>query len=246
MKRDAWWMDRVPGRMKQAFQRIEAHMTASQIMVTGFALAIFAGGILLSMPFCNADGHWLRFIDALFTACSAVCVTGLVTIVPATQFTLTGKVIVTADGKVATGTMPNNGAVSKALDAGTPSYTIPKGYHSGAGKVSVAVETKTVTPTKAAQDIVPSTGKVLTKVSVAAIPDAFADTSGADALAANILDGKTAFVNGVKVTGSMPDNGSATATMDGLTTTSVTIPAGYTAGGTVSLTADIEEALAAI
>ena len=86
-------MDRVPGRMKQAFQRIEAHMTASQIMVTGFALAIFAGGILLSMPFCNADGHWLRFIDALFTACSAVCVTGLVTIVPATQFTLTGKVI---------------------------------------------------------------------------------------------------------------------------------------------------------
>lgn len=121
--------------------------------------------------------------------------------------TLTGKVIVTADGKVATGTMPNNGAVSKMLDAGTPSYTIPKGYHSGAGKVSVAVETKTVTPTKAAQDIVPSTGKVLTKVSVAAIPDAFADTSGADALAANILDGKTAFVNGVKVTGSMPDNG---------------------------------------
>ena len=160
--------------------------------------------------------------------------------------TLTGKVLVTADGKVTTGTMPNNGAVSKTLDANTPSYTIPKGYHSGAGKVSVAVETKTVTPAKAAQDVVPSTGKVLTKVSVAAIPDAFADTSGADALAANILDGKTAFVNGVKLTGSMPDNGSATATMDGLTTTSVTIPAGYTAGGTVSLTSDIEEALAAI
>ena len=140
----------------------------------------------------------------------------------------------------------DNGTVSKSLDASTPSYTIPKGYHSGTGKVSVSVETKTVTPTKAAQDIVPSTGKVLTKVSVAAIPDAFADTSGADALAANILDGKTAFVNGVKVTGSMPDNGSATATMDGLTTTSVTIPAGYTSGGTVSLTADIEEALAAI
>ena len=154
--------------------------------------------------------------------------------------------LVTADGKITTGTMPNNGAVSKTLDANTPSYTIPKGYHSGTGKVSVAVETKTVTPTKAAQDVVPSTGKVLTKVSVAAIPEEFVDTSGADALAANILDGKTAFVNGVKVTGSMPDNGSATATMDGLTTTSVTIPTGYTAGGTVSLTSDIEEALAAI
>lgn len=160
--------------------------------------------------------------------------------------TLTGKVIVTADGKVTTGTMPNNGAVSKALDAGTPSYTIPKGYHSGAGKVSVAVETKSVTPTKAAQDIVPSAGKLLSKVTVAAIPDEFVNTSDADAAAVNILDGKIAFVNGEKITGSMPNNGGVSATMDGLTTTNVVIPAGYTSGGTVSLTSDIEEALAAI
>lgn len=160
--------------------------------------------------------------------------------------TLTGKVLVTSDGKVTTGTMPNNGAVSKALDAGTPSYTIPKGYHSGAGKVSVAVETKSVTPTKAAQDIVPSAGKLLSKVTVAAIPDEFVDTSDADAATVNILDGKTAFVNGEKITGSMPNNGGVSATMDGLTATSVVIPAGYTSGGTVSLTSDIEEALAAI
>lgn len=160
--------------------------------------------------------------------------------------TLTGKVLVTSDGKVTTGTMPNNGAVSKALDAGTPSYTIPKGYHSGAGKVSVAVETKSVTPTKAAQDIVPSAGKLLSKVTVAAIPDEFVNTSDADAAAVNILDGKIAFVNGEKITGSMPNNGGVSATMDGLTTTNVVIPAGYTSGGTVSLTADIEEALAAI
>ena len=160
--------------------------------------------------------------------------------------TLTGKVIVTADGKVTTGTMPNNGAVSKALDAGTPSYTIPKGYHSGTGKVSVSVETKSVTPTKAAQDIVSSAGKLLSKVTVAAIPDEFVDTSDADAAAANILNGKTAFVNDEKITGSMPNNGGVSATMDGLTATSVVIPAGYTSGGTVSLTSDIEEALAAI
>lgn len=92
----------------------------------------------------------------------------------------------------------------------------------------------------------PSTGKVLTKVSVAAIPDEFVDTSDADATAVNILDGKTAFVNGEKITGSMPNNGGVSATMDGLTATSVVIPAGYTSGGTVSLTSDIEEALAAI
>ena len=160
--------------------------------------------------------------------------------------TLTGKVFVTSDGTVTTGTMANNGAVTKALDAATTSYTIPKGYHSGAGKVSVTVETKEVTPTKAAQEIVPSTGKLLSKVSVAAIPAVYVDTSDADAVAANILDSKTAYVNGAKVVGAMPNNGSVSASMDGLTTTSVTIPAGYTSGGTVSLTSDIEDALAAI
>ena len=160
--------------------------------------------------------------------------------------TLTGKVFVTSDGKVTTGTMANNGAVTKALDAATTSYTIPKGYHSGAGKVSVTVETKEVTPTKAAQDIVPSTGKLLSKVSVAAIPNNYVDTGDADAVAANILDSKTAYVNGAKVVGTMPNNGSVSASMDGLTTTSVTISAGYTSGGTVSLTSDIEDALAAI
>ena len=160
--------------------------------------------------------------------------------------TLTGKVFVTSDGTVTTGTMANNGAVTKALDAATTSYTISKGYHSGAGKVSVTVETKEVTPTKAAQDIVPSTGKLLSKVSVAAIPNNYVDTVDADAVAANILDSKTAYVNGAKVVGTMPNNGSVSASMDGLTTTSVTIPAGYTSGGTVSLTSDIEDALAAI
>ena len=160
--------------------------------------------------------------------------------------TLTGKVFVTSDGTVTTGTMANNGAVTKALDAATTSYTIPKGYHSGAGKVSVTPETKEVTPTKAAQDIVPSTGKLLSKVSVAAIPAVYVDTSDADAVAANILDSKTAYVNGAKVVGTMPNNGSVSASMDGLTTTSVTISAGYTSGGTVSLTSDIEDALAAI
>ncbi len=160
--------------------------------------------------------------------------------------TLTGKVFVTSAGTVTTGTMANNGAVTKALDAATTSYTIPKGYHSGAGKVSVTVETKEVTPTKAAQDIVPSTGKLLSKVSVAAIPAVYVDTSDADAAAANILDSKTAYVNGAKVVGTMPNNGSVSASMDGLTTTSVTISAGYTSGGTVSLASDIEDALAAI
>lgn len=159
---------------------------------------------------------------------------------------LTGKIFVTANGTVTTGTMTNNGAVSKTLDGTTVSYTIPKGYHSGSGTVKITLETKTVIPTKSAQDIVPTSGKVLSKVTVAAIPDKYVDTSDANAVAGDILAGKTAYVGTAKVTGNMANNGSVSGTIDGLTTTSKTIPAGYTSGGTVSLTTDIEEALAAI
>lgn len=159
---------------------------------------------------------------------------------------LTGKVYVLADGTVTTGTMPNNGTVNKTLDATTISYTIPKGYHSGTGTVTITLETKTVTPTKSAQDITPTSGKVLSKVTVNPIPDNYIDTTDADATAANILVDKTAYVGGVKVTGTMANNGDTSGTIDGLTVTSKAIPAGYTSGGTVSLTDDIETALAAI
>lgn len=166
---------------------------------------------------------------------------------------LANKTIVAADGAVTAGTMPNNGAVSKTLDAtsNNQTYTVPAGYHNGSGAVSVVLETKTATPSGSSQDVTPTSGKVLSKVTVAAIPAKYADTTGDDAVAANILYGKKAhsISNGsaVAVTGSMPNNGAVSATFDGLTTTSYTIPAGYHDGsGTVSLTSDIEAALAAI
>ena len=159
---------------------------------------------------------------------------------------LTGKVIVTADGKVTTGTMANNGAASKVLTVLEPSYTVPKGYHSGAGTVSIVPETKTATPSKSQQTISPTEGKVLSSVTVNAIPEEYVDTSDATAAAKDILSGKTAYVAGEKVTGSMADNGAISASFDGLTTTSYSVPAGYTSGGSVSLNNDIEEALAAI
>lgn len=159
---------------------------------------------------------------------------------------LANKVFVAEDGTVTTGTMPNNGAVSKTLDATTPSYTVPAGYHSGSGSVSIVAETKSVTPTKAPQSVTPTTGKVLTRVSVGAIPDNFIDTTDGTAASADLLAGKTAYVGGKKVEGSMPNNGAAGGTIDGITTTSLSIPAGYTSGGTVSLDGSIEEALAGI
>lgn len=66
---------------------------ATHMMGLGFLILILTGTVLLMMPFSNADGRMLNFLDALFTATSASCVTGLVTIVPASQFTTTGKVI---------------------------------------------------------------------------------------------------------------------------------------------------------
>ena len=84
---------------------------------------------------------------------------------------LTGKIIVDKTGKVTTGTMPNNGTVTQTLTTAAPSYTVPKGFHSGTGVVKIVPETKTATPTKSAQTIEPTEGKVLSSVEVAAIPD---------------------------------------------------------------------------
>ena len=162
---------------------------------------------------------------------------------------LANKVFIDADGVTQAGTMPDNGAVSKVLDAtaGNQEYTVPAGKHSGAGKVSVVLETKSATPAEAAQDITPTKGKVLGKVTVGAIPDKYKDVSGVTAGAADVLDGKfIVLADGSKVEGTMANNGAIAKTIDGLTQTSVDIPAGYTSGGTVSLTDDIENALAAI
>ena len=152
-----------------------------------------------------------------------------------------------AQGVEITGTMPNNGKVTKTLDTATTSYTVPLGYHDGTGAVNIVLEQKSATPTKSAQTITPTSGKVLSSVSVSAIPAAYQDVTGVTAVATDVLDGKK-IVNsaGTVVTGSMANNGAISKTMDGLTVTSVTVPAGYTSGGTVSLTSDIEQALAAI
>lgn len=147
-----------------------------------------------------------------------------------------------------TGTMPNNGAVRGWLDTTTTDYTIPLGYHDGTGRVSIRVQSTSVTPSKSAQTVTPSTGNVLKQVTVAAIPDKYQDISGVTAGAGDVLTGKKIIgADGSAITGTMANNGAVAATIDGLTTTSYTVPAGYHDGsGTVSLTDDIENALAAI
>lgn len=63
----------------------------------------------------------------------------------------------------------------------------------------------------------------------------FYDTASADISAGDVLTGKTAFGASGSVSGSMANNGSTSGTI-GTKAGTVTIPAGYTSGGTVSLT----------
>ena len=164
---------------------------------------------------------------------------------------LANKVIINAEGEPVTGTMPNNGAVRGLITPRTEghAYSIPVGYHDGNGYVMINVEdtARTVTPSREDQYIFHSEQAFIKQVIVKAISDNLQDVSGVTAAAENVLE-DTFFVDsfGIKREGAMPNNGDTSTTMDGLTTTSVTIPAGYTSGGTVSLTNDIETALAAI
>ena len=148
----------------------------------------------------------------------------------------------------------NRGAVSAAVQEGD-TYTIPKGYHNGSGTVSgvkgggnYSLQSKTVTPTKLQQNITPDSGYYgLSDVTVSPIPESYQDVSAVTAAAGDVLTGKVIVDDtGKAVAGSMPNNGELTKTMDGLTTASIELPAGYISGGTVSLTDDIENALAAI
>jgi len=149
----------------------------------------------------------------------------------------------------------NKGAVSAKVQEGD-TYTIPKGYHNGSGTVSgVAgggnynLQSKSITPTKQQQSVTPDQGYYgLSDVMVGAIPENYADVSPVTAGAGDVLANKVIVnASGETVAGTMPNNGAVSGSFDGLTELSYTIPAGYHSGsGKVTLTSDIETALAAI
>ena len=56
------------------------HITSFQIIILGFLSVILIGSLMLMLPIAARSGKGASFSDALFTATSAVCVTGLVTV----------------------------------------------------------------------------------------------------------------------------------------------------------------------
>ena len=70
------------------------HLSTFQITSTGFLLLIFLGALLLMLPFSTRDGQGASFLEALFTATSAACVTGLIVQDTATYWSGFGQFII--------------------------------------------------------------------------------------------------------------------------------------------------------
>lgn len=105
---------------------------------------------------------------------------------------LAGKDAYIGSGKVS-GTMLNQGAIQGNISTKAQQYSIPAGYHNGSGYVEIASgeQSKIITDNiKAGVTILGVSGK-----------SSVVDTYDADATSASILQGKTAYVNGAKITG---------------------------------------------
>ncbi|MBU5440905.1 MULTISPECIES: TrkH family potassium uptake protein [unclassified Paenibacillus] len=71
-----------------------SRLSPPRILAIGFAAMILVGTLLLMMPISNAEGRTLAFVDALFTATSATCLTGLVVVDTGTHFTVFGQIVI--------------------------------------------------------------------------------------------------------------------------------------------------------
>ncbi|UDM32258.1 TrkH family potassium uptake protein [Lentilactobacillus laojiaonis] len=70
------------------------HLTLSQTLSLGFVIIILIGSLLLSLPIASNTHSSTNFLDALFTATSATCVTGLTVVNTVTHWSLFGKIII--------------------------------------------------------------------------------------------------------------------------------------------------------
>lgn len=69
-------------------------LSTTQIIMLSFLVLIVIGSILLALPVSSATGSAVSYIDALFTATTSVCVTGLVTVTTATTWSIFGQIVI--------------------------------------------------------------------------------------------------------------------------------------------------------
>lgn len=69
-------------------------LSTTQIIMLSFVVVILVGSVLLGLPISSASGEAVPYVDALFTATTATCVTGLVTVPTVTTWSLFGQVVI--------------------------------------------------------------------------------------------------------------------------------------------------------
>ncbi|MDE6605008.1 MAG: Trk family potassium uptake protein [Clostridia bacterium] len=74
--------------------KIISHLTTARLLLLGFLIIILVGTLLLLLPFSTKKDTSISFIDALFTATSATCVTGLSVVPTAGTFSAFGQVVI--------------------------------------------------------------------------------------------------------------------------------------------------------
>lgn len=79
---------------KKKLFHLNKHLSQTQFIAYGFFCIILTGTLLLMLPFASRSGHSVSFLDALFTATSASCVTGLVIADTWSQWTLFGQMVI--------------------------------------------------------------------------------------------------------------------------------------------------------
>ena len=149
----------------------------------------------------------------------------------ATATQATPSVSIDSAGKITATATQTAGYVAAGTKSGTKQMTVQAA--------------KTITPSTSSQTAVAKNVYTTGAVTVAAIPSQYVNNSTVTAAEADVLSGKKfGSTNSVK-TGSMANNGAVSKTLDGVTTKSVTIPAGYTSGGTVSMDGTVDNAVTA-
>ena len=100
-------------KMREIKRKVLKQFSSARIILFGFIIMIFLGASILSLPISSRSREFTPFIDALFTATSASCVTGLIVYDTATHWSVNGVIFAKAsdDGIMFVGAEPHAGLI---------------------------------------------------------------------------------------------------------------------------------------